>query len=564
MVAAATGLLMHSKVEKANPALQELQTHKWATTIKSILPEDFELEDDYATKNATVDDLLSHRTGLAGADYMYGSWMSRDPKAIVRALRHLGPLRTPFRNAFEYNNNMYSVLGDVLKATTGSECGPVLKEKIWDPLGMESTFWGLDDVPEARRNDLSRGHFWVQGQSEATGYHVPEPYIDEAGIAPAGNTVSSANDYGKWVKELLSAASKDPKRLADRLLLTPELFSELTTPRTLVHGAKVEKNPQLSARAYALAWFIQTPVAGIDHPIVTHSGSLTGYGAEIFLLPNDDFGVATLSNSLWSKVVGELISLELMARKLGLTGEAKTRFIDILRTKMPEAPEDDEEDSCHPAAGRVERPSDFTDVAAEWYVGDYTHPAYGTFRVSRYENEKFNNVAYMPWVSQSERRKRNLARAQKARLAVAPVGKRTWKYQMLLHTREHDNDSSSHALSSGSHDHDGPELKDDFFDVEHLDGHGNVEDDKSPGFPTGAESVENQVANSDIRIERVWQSAIGVNQLGAVFQFEQRMQEHIPRRLGMRLGSDIEGTDGSVDPGWEGDMVWFVKKDQSD
>ena len=37
----------------------------WNTPVSKLLPEDFVLEDEYSTKNVTIEDILSHRSGIA-------------------------------------------------------------------------------------------------------------------------------------------------------------------------------------------------------------------------------------------------------------------------------------------------------------------------------------------------------------------------------------------------------------------------------------------------------------------------------------------------------------------
>jgi CubicO group peptidase (beta-lactamase class C family) len=39
---------------------------KWTTPVSRILPDDFVLPDPYYTENITVEDILSHRSGMPG------------------------------------------------------------------------------------------------------------------------------------------------------------------------------------------------------------------------------------------------------------------------------------------------------------------------------------------------------------------------------------------------------------------------------------------------------------------------------------------------------------------
>jgi CubicO group peptidase (beta-lactamase class C family) len=58
LTAAAVALLVHD--DDNHPDL------KWTTPVSRILPDDFVLPDPYYTENITVEDILSHRSGMPG------------------------------------------------------------------------------------------------------------------------------------------------------------------------------------------------------------------------------------------------------------------------------------------------------------------------------------------------------------------------------------------------------------------------------------------------------------------------------------------------------------------
>lgn len=565
--------------EASNRHLATLRKHKWKTTIKSILSEDFELEDEYAATNTTIEDALSHRSGLAPTDLIYGGWMGADPKSIVRVLRYLGPLSMPFRTGFQYNNLMYSVVGEVAKAVTGLDCKALLKSFIWEPLDMNSTFWATQDIPETKKQYLSRGYYWVSEpciSPGSDGYYVPEAYVDFAGIAPAGATISSVNDYGKWLKELLGSAAKGQRQDSDRYVLTPGLFAELTSPRIsmppLLGG---EQNQQLNLSAYGLAWMIQPPIADVDHPILRHSGSLTGYGTQLFLLPNDDFGCVCIGNSNWAKFVGEIICLELIAKKLGVSDKVKRRIIDLVKAKVPPMATEESAGQNKADMGKASMtalvsapaiPASRWSELVQDFIGDYSHPAYGTFRISQYDSTKDDRIVYMPWVPCMERKARDQRRSQNPCLLVSPVGHRTWTFRILLHVRnDFDQAFSVHVpIVQGLDEY---MAKDVFFDHEFFDGHGWHEEAELTNPSPVADEASSQGDKTIVQQEVVWNSQF-IAKLSAAFHFEPAGSANssseggwhkFPSRLGLRLAEALDGTDGNKDPGWEKDMVWFTK-----
>jgi len=90
---------------------------KWDDAVQNHWPQ-FEVADAYVSQNATLRDLLCHRTGLALGDLLFvkGDFGSDE---ILRRLKFL-PQAEPFRTKMTYSNVMYSVLGQVIEQKSGS------------------------------------------------------------------------------------------------------------------------------------------------------------------------------------------------------------------------------------------------------------------------------------------------------------------------------------------------------------------------------------------------------------------------------------------------------------
>lgn len=69
MTSAAAGKIVHSEESG-------LKNIKWTTPIADVLRDDFVLTDEYATSHMSIEDALSHRSGLAAHDVSYG-WSSQ-------------------------------------------------------------------------------------------------------------------------------------------------------------------------------------------------------------------------------------------------------------------------------------------------------------------------------------------------------------------------------------------------------------------------------------------------------------------------------------------------------
>ena len=540
MIAAALGTLMKSEQGdlQKNEALKLLQRQKWVTPISSILPDDFVLQDQQATSLVTIEDALSHRTGVSGADLLYGNWMGVNPKGIVKALSLLGPPNKPFRTTWQYNNLMYSTAGDVLATATGLDWGAALRKTLWQPLGMSSTFWHRDEIPEHKMKDLARGYYWVPSSAESSeGIYLAEKYLDFAGIAPAGSVVSNVMDYAKWMRALLAAANKSSE---DGSVITPELFADLTTPRILHPLPPImNKNSHLTPRTYSLGWFNMSSTAGLKHPIVAHAGGLIGFGAQLFLLPNDDFGIVVLANTaLTSNFVGQAVCNELMARKLGIQGSAKEEFLvglsDLEAMEkmlvMADAAGEEADGRDGPAASNNEtQPADTStqDICGE-LQGKYRHPAYGVFSVSISEPQAHDQqVVYGLQVLGRDRRELDKRRSSSKTLEIQLSGLRTWPNHIVLHQRK---------KSPQGQNKDGI-----FFDLELLATHGQAEQ----------RHLEASAAKTVLESTKFCR-------MGAAF----KQSDETNWSLGLRLANEYIGVAGREDNDWESEMAWFEKENQ--
>lgn len=578
MVAAALGRVMSDEPEqqeKHNQPLQILRKQRWATPISQILPDDFVLEDQHACSKITIEDALSHRTGFPGADNLYGRWMGSQPKGITKAFRYLGGPNKSFRTTFQYNNLMYSVMGDVLEATTGLSWGDALRKLLWNPLKMVSTFWTADEIPEVQKDDIAYGYFWLPSSSEKEGKgdFVPERYLDFAGIAPAGSVVSNVTDFAKWIKALLKAANpgeeiKETQHASSSeneqpTVITPNLFAELTSPRILqMLPPPMNKNSFLTPRLYSLGWFNMSSTMGLKHPLLAHAGGLTGFGTQLYLLPNDDFGCVTLGNtSISSHKVGEAVCIELMARKLGLTGSPKSEFAESLNNfdaldKLAALAGKASEPNSSESASGAETPEwdRLSDSQCDELAGTYHHPAYGTYRVSRVEGPKRERVVCGFQVPEKSKEELESHWNETQTLYVLPVGHHTWGNQFVLHVRSPENRGES-STPTISEDKSVVQL-----DLECLTLHGQDPEETSVESP----SLQPQESHTP---RTIWETQQFCHR-GAAFKLASKPEEGTEGslgstgsgwKLGLRLANEYLSVDGTINEGWENEMTWFTK-----
>lgn len=294
----------------------------WTTPISALIPDDFVLMDDpWATTHITLEDALSHRTGLPRHDNSFVHFLPSDkddqgkrpatPRDVTRMLRYL-PLNAEPRTTWQYCNQMFVVAGHVIQTLTGSWLGDSLREWIWDPLGMHATYFSLEDALAAPEH-FAAGYSWVADRGE----FVTVPYMPLDEVSAAGSVISCVEDYTMWIRTMLREDAPVPKE-GHRSIKTPRMIS---TPQSIFSLAGYGGNsskvlPYDAPLSYALAWWTGSYRG---HTFWTHSGGMHAYGAEVFFFPSLDFGVVTFGNTAGSSNwVGLFAVWQLVDDKLGV------------------------------------------------------------------------------------------------------------------------------------------------------------------------------------------------------------------------------------------------------
>ncbi|KAI8611282.1 beta-lactamase/transpeptidase-like protein [Chytriomyces sp. MP71] len=245
----------------------------WGTPVTSLYPVKF--KDPIANEYADLTDVLSHRTGLPAHDFLWNSWYTNDE--IINKIQYLAP-STQLREAFQYNNNMYTLAGTIAGKVSGLGWENLVAELIFKPLNMSSTFTN-PLLMEGTKNH-ARG-FGKDGLV----YRYNETFPIESS-RPAGAVVSNVNDLAKWLslinnKGVLANGTQLISRLQFETIVFPHISVELNVP-----GGGV-----ISNLSYGFGWFIKHYRG---KTCIEHSGSTDGYTAQITTFPDLGAGVGSL------------------------------------------------------------------------------------------------------------------------------------------------------------------------------------------------------------------------------------------------------------------------------
>ena len=254
----------------------------WDDRVVDHLP-GFRLHDPYATREMTVRDLLSHRSGNASGagDLLWlRSIYTRDE--IVRRLRFIEPVHG-FRARYGYQNVMYIAAGELAEAAGGASWDKLLSERIFAPLAMATANTSIREREEG--GNWATPHMSIRGTVQT----IEPENVDNLGGAGAIN--ASANDLSRWL--LLQLGNG---KLGSVRVYSEEQAREMHTPHVLLPIG--DAAPELRARqprfsTYGLGWRM-TDYLG--RKLVNHGGGLAGMTSLTTLVPEENLGVVVLTN----------------------------------------------------------------------------------------------------------------------------------------------------------------------------------------------------------------------------------------------------------------------------
>ena len=217
-------------------------------------------------KEVTVRELLSHTAGFG--DYpkdfdMRKDWTEDEELKLIESI----PLAYPPGTKWEYSNFGYVTLGILIHRVTGEFYGDFLQQRIFQPLGMQSTriISEADIIP-----NRSSGYRLVNGELK-----------NQEWVSPVVNTTADGSLYFS----VLDLAKWDAALYTEKLLKRSSL-DLMWTPVKL-------KNGQVNKGDYGFGWVI-TQRAG--HRCILHDGSWQGFETAIARYVDDQLTVVALTN----------------------------------------------------------------------------------------------------------------------------------------------------------------------------------------------------------------------------------------------------------------------------
>ncbi|ENO83572.1 beta-lactamase [Thauera linaloolentis 47Lol = DSM 12138] len=235
-----------------------------------------------AWKDITVFHLLTHTSGIpnytAFPEFASLQVFDTPVEKIVEGMRNR-PLDFTPGSKYDYSNSGYVLLGWLIERISGQRYGDFVRDRIFEPLGMQDSGYDSNTaIIERRAAGYERRR--DQPLANAGFVHMSTPHA-------AGALYSTAEDLLRWAQGLFGGT-----------LLSAESLKKMTTP-------------------YKGGYALGLEVKQVDgHEVIEHDGAIDGFDSFLSYYPAQKVVVIVLSNVAGGRRMGD-ITRELAALAVG-------------------------------------------------------------------------------------------------------------------------------------------------------------------------------------------------------------------------------------------------------
>jgi len=267
----------------------------WDDKVTDHIPE-FKMFEPYVTREFTVRDMLSHRSGLplGAGDLLFFPDPIGKLDTVLKAIETIPP-SSSFRSKYDYDNLMYILAGEVVARVSGKPWSEFVEERIFTPLKMDDCRATYSRVPKdaniatphAMSDSILEVRDWVQ--HEFTG--------------SVGGINCSINSSLKWLKTQLNHGVMDN----GEPLFSKDRHGEMWSPQTIMSTRPPQDVGQpVRMEHYALGWHLSN--LPTHHQVISHTGGLDGMLTSTVMLPEENLGILVFTNQANGWARGAIIS----------------------------------------------------------------------------------------------------------------------------------------------------------------------------------------------------------------------------------------------------------------
>jgi CubicO group peptidase (beta-lactamase class C family) len=335
----------------------------WDKPVREAVPT-IRFYNDELNNTVTLRDMLAHRTGITRHDTIwYKGNFTR--KELFERLVFLEP-KEPLRQLFLYNNMMYAAVGQIIELQSGKSWEEYVRERIFQPLGMNSSVYSTADMTSAP----DFGVPFTEKRDSSEIYRIPY-YEEMAGVAPAGAIISNIEDMSRWLIALMNDG-----RYAGKQVLPPDVLKATLAPAIALPNTMGE------ARGF---WELLNPVYGMGrwtasyrgHQITYHGGDIDGFHSQVSFMPQEKIGVIVFVIGDHCASLYNTVSYNVYERLLGMSLTPWSERLLEIRAKGKKAGTE-----ARAKAGAEKVPNTTPSHPLAAFAGAYEHPAYGVLTIA--------------------------------------------------------------------------------------------------------------------------------------------------------------------------------------
>ena len=235
----------------------------------------------------TIRHLLTHTAGLPHWDDLPEIPLAGPMDAGTElSIFQRAPLRREPGRSWYYSSPGYVLLAHIVQRAAGCPYAQFLAERLFEPLGLSSTFAGNG----AGEDRVATGH--------ESGEPVASAELDVVGMG-AGDVWSTAEDVLRWDAALEEAS-----------FLSVDALRMMFAMQTPVDASSVPHS--FPVQGYGFGWFVGRV---FDRRAAFHGGQNAGFRALNLVLPDDQLRLVVLSNEETTDV--DQVAIELLRPLLG-------------------------------------------------------------------------------------------------------------------------------------------------------------------------------------------------------------------------------------------------------
>jgi len=244
---------------------------------------------DYPTRGhtITIEHLLTHTSGIKSYTDME-EWDAEirkkdfTPAELVDFFKDK-PMDFAPGEEWKYNNSGYFLLGYIIELLTGDSYAHYLEENIFQPLGMENSYYGSTTKIIKGRAD---------GYARAGEQTVNAEFLSMTQPHAAGALLSTVDDLYLWYSAVMN-----------HKVISKDKLKQATTPFVLNDGEETN---------YGYGWALGDLEGS---PSISHGGGINGYLTASIYLPEEKVFVAVFSNCTCKDPGGIASRMAVLARE---------------------------------------------------------------------------------------------------------------------------------------------------------------------------------------------------------------------------------------------------------